>query len=431
MRRAFILLFLLVSCGSDPLPQPPQADWPGLAEKARMHQSLLESDFLSKEGWVCYRKPATIKGPVYSDLARQGEITGYQLCAEVSRYQATRSPDAVYNIHKILQGIEWLFKITAVKGLPARAMAPSVVVDPDWKWSSASHLLPDSDPMVNYHYRSDTPKEQVAVFLAGLSQVCRHLTEYPALTRRSSMLLGAMADHLYAHDQSLVGRHGQKTEGGDFPMWVIMLPGYGEWPLAHNALACLSAQVLAYDATKEDRFKLRSLELLSNDLMERLKPLRWSESNHDNDSLCFISAYSLLQSPSFSEREPLRQALRRLYRSVEGEKNVLWALMTYEHIPTTDVSWVRDSLRRFPPTKDGRPSLSTSEISRKWFACHGEASSESPLDVDRRIMSEFIWSACPFELPASDEPVGMSYAGTDYLYAYWLALRLGVIKPED
>ncbi|MGE4158230.1 MAG: hypothetical protein AB7F75_03955 [Planctomycetota bacterium] len=403
-----------------------------MAEKAVLYQISLEKEFLSKEGWVCYAKPSGIAGPYYDDLPRQGEITGYQLCAEVSRYQATRSPDAVYNIHRILQGIEWYFRITAVVGLPARAMAPSISVDPSWKWSSASHLLQESDPMVKYHYRSDTPKEQIAVFLVGLSQVCRHLKEYPALTRRSAVLLGAMADHLYRHYQSLVGRYGQKTEGGDFPMWVIMLPGYGELPLAHNALACLSAQILAHDATGESRYKLRALELLSNDLMERLKPMRWSTGNHDNDALCFLSAYSLLQSPNFSERELLRQAMRRLYRAVEGERNVLWALMTYEHLPSTDISWVRDALKRFPPSKHGRSVWPTDQIPRRWFTCHGAASAEDPLELDQRIMRDFVWTSCPLELADDNSEIkDQDIAGTDYLYAYWLALRLGVITSED
>ena len=54
------------------------------------------------------------------------------------------------------------------------------------------------------------------------------------------------------------------------------------------------------------------------------------------------------------------------------------------------------------------------------------------LPIEDRAVSSFMWKSCPYALEAGRLPKRtVEYAGVDYLLAYWMARRFGLVKAED
>jgi hypothetical protein len=428
-RCLLALLFLTLTACIQPIVGREQAFTAHLKldAKAENYQRITDAEFLSPEGWLCYRKDPTYAGLSYGNFTEQTNLSAMMLLAEIHRYKSTKNMDAIYNINKMIGGLELLFEVTGIKGYPARAMVPSSQVEISWKWNGAAPNRDFNDPMTRYHWRGETGKSELAHLTLCLAEACRELQDFPKLVTRGQKLLIEMANYFLQSNQTVIGVNGQVNPDGDLTGEVVLLPIFLEISLGFNhfiSMAIYSAAIDNCDDPVQRKVFEEGLQsLVDTGCLNNLEPLsaNWfSGRNFKNDNMAFLTGRVLLLSKSFPYKVKALRALQRLWKEVRHEKNVFWYLLICRQVDRE--SFYGEVMMNF---LNAYPDEKKSE-SVNFTALHESSGQRAP-DLNQRPIAAFIWSEDPLDV-AKKVARPQHYAAVDFLLAYWMARSSGLIK---
>ncbi|MBI4577816.1 MAG: hypothetical protein HY722_16265 [Planctomycetes bacterium] len=402
----------------------------GLAEKARLFEERLARRFLSSEGVLIYRRPSAapdaLAGAPYGDLADAAAWTGALLAAEAYRAGLRGDPEALGRVGHVLSGVECLLAVTGVRGLLARTVDPAPHPGAEWHRGAAPHE--------GLWWRGDVSRDQYAGVVFGLGAVLETVGD-PALRARAGEAAAAMADHLLDHGLAIVDVDGERTTHGDLRGRILGLP------IGVNALIDLAVLRVAWEGTGREPYRRAYRRLVCRGyprIAWWMKVQAFGRTNPSNDVMGFHALAVLLPREEDPEvRGDYGAALERAWSFVGEEGNALFAAV-YVAARGLDAARAaasaRETLRLFPLDRrafevDLRGAR---DIPRSfWRDRKGEAQASVALPVNLRGASSYQWKSSPYALRAAPGARGeLEYSGVDYLAAYWLARRAGVVDAD-
>jgi hypothetical protein len=409
-----------------------------LAAKADRFERHLDR-FMAPEGILLYRQPAADPGtnssppsPEYAALADAAIWSGALLGAESLRYAVTRDASALARVRSLANGLENLHRITGVRGLLARTLAPRTDNDPregqgDWRRGAT--------PFHAYLWKGDVSKDQYSGVVFGLG-LAAFLVDVPDVRATVAATAAAIADHLIEHDLKITEAGGETTTYGDLDGF------YGPVPIGLNALIALSAYKVAAFANPDTPRYTAAYDRLINDgyadAAYWTKAQILGKTNHNNDNMQWLAVLPLI----FLERDPaLRRAYERSiartfeYVRLEGNSFANFvAIAALGHDPA-----LRDdalhTLRLYPLERRVFP-VDASGDTRFHHTCldnrRGLPKADGPLPIHFRSASSWAWRDDPYALISPSATEGeIEYPAADYLLAYWLGRYLGSVTPRD
>jgi hypothetical protein len=407
----------------------------GLAEKADLFETELFERHVAPEGIVLYSiglRERAARPQHYGNLADAAYWTGCALASESVRYAVTGSPDALARAAQLVDGLSLLQRVTGVPGLLARTIDP----DPDdaairglqGVWFRAS------PPNERYWVKGDVSKDQYCGVSFGYATAYALLPEGETrdAIRRD---LGAIARYLDRNDLVIRDAEGRATTYAGLEAWI------GPVPLGPNALIALAIFSSAEDATGDAAISTRHRRLIREKYPEACAHAKFEafgKTNHSNDMMSFLGYYTVLRLESDpAVRAPILRGLDDIWDSVRGEHNALFAAIRCSQRPVDPATLadVRETLRLFPETKRvypvdnrGRADVPLSP----WTNRKGRPKAAVALPINQRPMASMYWKSDPCELAGDLDADGdQEYAGVDYLLAYWLARRHGLLDDDS
>jgi len=430
---------ILVACGNTgniTVKEQPYLSSLSLHEKASNFQLITESEFVSPEGLLCYKKPSGHKGYFYDNYDKQTSLTSMQILAEIHRYKSTLNMDAIYNLNKYIGGLERLFDVTNVSGYPARSMAPSDKVDINWKWHGADPSRNFSHPLTKYHWNGNASKDEMAHLVLTLSEACMCLDNFPRLQNRSRKLLLDLAEYFFDNYQNVIDINGQVAKEGDLTGEIVVIPMLFEISIGYNHFISMAIYTAAYDYCEDkklkDKFKKGIENIVNNGALNNLKPAtnqHVQNRDYTKDNMAFLTARVLLNSPSFEYKDKVLISIQDLWINVRDENNVFWYLLIKDQLNEGHEYSKRliKNLELFPDTKrEVSVDFSSRHKTRFFNNSNNEAVAvKAPLLNDRPI-NAFIWSADPYTVQKTVN-TSYDYAPVDFLVAYWMGRSTGLI----
>lgn len=441
-RRAFLISAALVAgCrpalslprgGRDLGPDPPPRPRDGrLRRKAEQFESAMEHH-LTPDGLVLTERLID-PDPADPLNAQDAAIwTGCYVAAEACRWLVTRDPGARARLDRSLRGLHLLQDATGVPGVLARmvkrAPAPVPGETPAWHQGVGD--------MAAYRWMGDVSVDQYAGVFFGYAAA--HEAVEDAATRAAiADRVGRLVDRLIDRGWRIVDADGRPTKHSDLSGGLLTEP--------LNALLALAFAKVAARVTDEPRFAEAYRVLTARGYARTAAVARdkWWEYlfgvNHSDNNLAYLGYYPLIRledDPGLLDQ--YRKGVTRAWRVVRVEGNPLFAFITQAvEAPgwRDDEALARavDTLARFPfPKRDEivRNSLRRG-ICRSWFDDRlGHPQACAPLPVDERPRSSFEWSSNPYRMDRMGDP-RVALAGVDYLLAYWLGRRHGILSDAD
>ena len=413
-------------------PTYPDAYAEPLAEKAARIEHHLVARHFSPEGLLVYRRADApfdaARADSYGRLSDQAMWTGALLAAWACKQAVTGAAVDRAQLVRALHGLRLLHDVTGTPGLLARAAYPAALGgQPD----ADEERHPAAAPHQGWHYRGDVSRDQYIGVLFGCATAAAALgidaargdAEIRDLLRT---LVVPIADRIWEHGLRLVDVDGQTTRHGDLRGFVWGLP------IGPNAALCLGVQRLAHRLSDAPRFGERYDELVRR---RYPRALPWTNfelvgmTNHNNDNMAMLGLYTLVHLES-GERLLRRyeRSLATLWGFTRHEGNALFHLVYASRfaLPPAARFDLCENLRLFPEDPRhlpvdlrGRP-----EVEPAWFRNRlGVAQNRTALPLHCRSRSNFVWTACPFQLVSEFVPPGLCASGVDFLLAYWMMRR--------
>ena len=398
------------------------------------------------------------------DSDNDGLWTSMYLGAEVFRYAATKSPEALENCRQSLDAMERLYTITRIKGFPARSFErrgfavsdigtpppgnPDVkqeypgnasvqspfeiwrhADDPEWDWKSTT----SSDEAIGH------------MFVFG---AIAELVDAPDLKNKAIKLMDALMQHIVEHDYYMIDWNGEPTKWGRWnPGYVNTRPeNVGDRKITSSNIT--SMLQTAYHFTGKAIYKQKALELLHQhgfleNLMRPMKEIGFAPAdadelsknlsdgwNHSDDEMYFLGYWGLYRyalndtlKAKFKEaildhweiERPEKEAAWNIFTAITGVKTFdLTEAATYlQQYPLDMVQWkVRNSQRKdivFVP--DNFRMQTITEV----------------LPVDELPINRHNTNL--FDLDGGDENGSYEYsAGDTWLLPYWMGRYLKIIS---
>lgn len=413
-----------------PLPQAPPHDGRLLAKALQFEAAM--TPHLTPEGLVLSERldPPDPHDPLNAQDA--AIWTGCYVAAEAFRWTATRDPAAAERLGRSLAGLHLLHDATGVPGVLARmvkrASGPIPREHPTWHQGSG--------PWRAYRWMGDVSVDQYAGVFFGYAAAFEALED--GLRRQEiAQRVAALVDRLITHEWRIVDADGRPTKHSDLAGGALTEP--------LNSLLALSFAKVAVAITQAERFVRAYATLIDRGYGRAAVRARdpWWEYlfgvNHSDNNLAYLGLYPLIR----LERDPellalYREALRRVWGVVRTEGNPFFAFITMageEHgwRDDTALALAMDTLARFPfPKRDETVVNSTRrDLCRAWFDDrHGAPQACRPVPVNERPRSSFEWASNPYRLDRRGDPRA-SLAGVDYLVAYWLGRRHGLLSDAQ
>jgi len=258
------------------------------------------------------------------DSDNDGLWTSMYLGAEVFRYAATKSPEALENCRESLDAMERLYTITHIKGFPARSferkgyeisdvatspngdktpsggnagVQPPFEIwrhseDPEWDWKSTT----SSDEAIGH------------MFVFG---VIAELIDVPDIKNKAIRLMDALMQHIVDHRMYMVDWNGEPTTWGRWnPEYVNARPKtVGDRKITSSNI--ISMLQTAYHFTHKNIYKEKALELMNKygyleNLMRSMKEIGRAPAdadalskelsdgwNHSDDEMYFLGYWGL------------------------------------------------------------------------------------------------------------------------------------------
>ncbi len=366
----------------------------------------------------------TILDPVYADpnsdqivgYSRCGDSaiwTGHYLAAEAFRYNVTQSPDALANIRAAVRGIRALVDITGTN-LLARCFVP--VASPYAQWitqaeaSNGVHTSSLND--VPHYWIGNTSRDQYCGVFFGLA-VAFDLVDNEGVRSEVSALGTRMLDFLIGNG------------------WSVVMP---DGTASTSFLGRADQQLTLLQIGRRlnpDRFSstyglYRFLEAGSAGTPIAFEVLD-DHHSYFKFNLDTINFYNLIRLESSSYRVFYDQAYDVLRRTTDDHGNPHFNMIDRALRGANAVrdeatrEYLRDWLLR--PVRD--PYFDR----RADFPACGTDQACSPLPIQDRVTTDFLWQRSPFLLVGGGEGT-IEGAGIDYILPYWMGRYYGVISTD-
>lgn len=275
---------------------------------------------------------------ILEDSDNDGLWTSMYLGAEVFRYAATHSPEALQNCRESMDAMERLYSINPVPGFPARSFERRGYKYSDEAWRRADN--PEWD------WKSTTSSDEAIghIFVFG---AMAELVDDPNLKSRAIRLIDTLMGHIVKHRLYMVDWNGKPTTWGRWnPEYTNARPkNVGDRKItSSNIMAMLQT---AYHFTHKEIYKQTALDLLQkhgylDNLMRPMKEIGYAPAgsdelsrelsdgwNHSDDEMYFLGYWGLY-------RYALNDTLKRKFRDAivdhweieRPEKEGAWDLFT-------------------------------------------------------------------------------------------------------
>ena len=356
--------------------------------------------------------------PNYSEIvnyARAGDSaiwTGHYLAAEAFRYQVTRSPDALDNVWRALRGIRSLIDITGTDVL-ARCLVPA-----DSPYAAAIQQDEGGHGIYfttfegqTYFWIGNTSRDQYSGVMFGLS-VAYDLVDDPA------------ARDFIRHDVTRILnyllRHG----------WNVVMPdGSVSTTFLHRPDQRLSFLQVAR-RINPSRFAL--IYAIYRSVFASVVSLPIIFDNIDDHesyfkfNLNYINLYNLVRLEGAGS--PFRAVYLNAYDTLRHRTgthgnahfNMVDRGLKGEEVARDEETGVLLDLWLQRPRRDY-----FSDLRATYPAC-GENRACSPVPINERMNTDFLWQRTPFQLFGGG--IGtIETAAIDYILPYWMARYYGVL----
>ena len=415
---------------------------------------------------------ATISGMKNGDITtgsledsdNDGLWTSMYLGAEVFRYAATKSPEALQNCRESLDAMERLYTINSLKGFPSRSFErrgyeisdvhKTNKTDTSLKQEYAGNAGVQSPFEVWRHaddaewdWKSTTSSDEAIGHMFVFGAIAE-LIDDPAIKNKAIKLMDALMQHIVDHEMYLVDWNGKPTLWGRWnPEYVNARPKVvGDRKITSSNIT--SMLQTAYHFTHKKIYKEKALELLYKygyleNLMRPMKDIGYAPDdadalskdlsdgwNHSDDEMYFLGYWGLYRYAlndtlknkfraaildHWQIERPEKEGAWDIFTAITGVKNfdlneAIWYLQKY---PMDLIDWkVKNSERKdidFIPQNFRRQSIK-------------EVLPPDELPVSRHNSNRF-------DLNGGDENGSAEYsAGDIWLLPYWMGRYFGMIS---
>ncbi len=400
------------------------------------------------------------------DSDNDGLWTSMYLGAEVFRYAATHSPEALANCKESLDAMERLYTINPLKGFPSRSFErrgyeisdvpqPAQTVNPELKQEypgnaggndSAGPWKHAPDPQ--WDWKSTTSSDEAIGHMFVFGAIAE-LIDVPEIKNKAIQLMDALMQHIVDHDMYLIDWNGKPTKWGRWnPEYVNARPKVvGDRKITSSNI--VSMLQTAYHFTGKKVFKDKALELMNKygfleNLMRPMKDISYAPAdadelskdlsdgwNHSDDEMYFLGYWGLYKyALNDTLKAKFKAAILDHWQIERPEKEGAWNIFTaitgvnqfdlneavwyLQHYPMDLISWhVKNSDRKdieFIPANFRNQTIK-------------DVLPPDELPIERH-------NANRFQLDGGDESAEYS-AGDIWLLPYWMARYLKVISAAE
>jgi len=374
------------------------------------------------------------------DSDNDGLWTSMYLGAEVFRYAATKSPEALENCKESLDAMERLYMVNPLRGFPSRSFERKgyavsdtqvwkIAKDTEWVWKSTT----SSDEAIGH------------MFVFG---AIAELIDIPEIRNKAIRLMDGLMEHIVEHDMYLIDWNGKPTMWGRWnPEYVNARPVVvGDRKITSSNIVSMLQTV--YHFTGKKIYKEKALELMSKygyleNLMRPMKTIGQAPDdadvlskdlsdgwNHSDDEMYFLGYWGLYRyALNDTLKKKFRDAIIDHWQIERPEKEGAWDIFTaitgiphfdldeavwyLQKYPLDMINWrVKNSERRdiqFIPQNFRRQTIK-------------EVLPPDELPIERH-------NANRFDLDGGNENGGAeNSAGDIWLLPYWMGRYLQVIS---
>jgi hypothetical protein len=394
------------------------------------------------------------------DSDNDGLWTSMYLGAEVFRYAATRSSEALENVRESLDAMEQLYTVNSLKGFPSRSF--------ERRGYEISDVSPDSPSGGNAGVRSarsvwrpsqnqqwdwkSTTSSDEAIGHMFVFGVIAELIPDADIRNKAIRLMDALMQHIVDHDLYMVDWNGKPTAWGRWnPEYVNARPKMvGDRKITSSNI--ISMLQTAYHFTGKNIYREKALELMykygylenltrpmdsigpAPDDADSLSKLLSDGWNHSDDEMYFVGYWGLYRyALNDTLKQKFKAAILDHWQAERPEKEAAWDIFTaitgVRQFDLDEAVWyLRDyplDLIDWKVTNSERRDLDY--LPRNF---RGQTVTEvlppDELPINRH-------NANRFELDGGDENGGAEYsAGDIWLLPYWMGRYLQVISvPQN
>ena len=294
------------------------------------------------------------------DSDNDGLWTSMYLGAEVFRYAATKSSEALENCRESLDAMERLYTINSLKGFPSRSFERKgyaqsdiqvwrVAKDSEWVWKSTT----SSDEAIGH------------MFVFG---AIAELIDVPEIKNKAIKLMDALMGHIVEHEMYMIDWNGEPTLWGRWnPEYVNARPIIvGDRKITSSNI--VSMLQTAYHFTGKKIYKDKALELMSKygyleNLMRPMKSIGRAPDdadvlskelsdgwNHSDDEMYFVGYWGLYRyALNDTLKRKFKEAIIDHWQIERPEKEGAWDIFAaITGIPQFDLSAAVWYLQKYP-----------------------------------------------------------------------------------
>ncbi len=413
-----------------------------LSEKASYYEQQVRQRHirLGFNATITQMKNGDVNTGSLEDSDNDGLWTSMYLGAEVFRYAATKSPEALQNCRESLDAMERLYTVTSLKGFPARSFERK-----GFEVSDVKEWQPAENPQ--WDWKSTTSSDEAVGHMFVFGAIAE-LIDVPEIKNKAIRLMDALMGHIVEHEFYMIDFNGKPTRWGRWnPEYVNAMPtNVGDRKITSSNIT--SMLQTAYHFTGKKIYREKALELLNKygyleNLMRPMKEIGEAPENatdlaknlsdgwnHSDDEMYFLaywglyryalndtlkSKYKVAILDHWQIERPEKEAAWNLFTAVTGVKQFdlkesVWYLQKY---PLDMIEWkVNNSERkdvRFLPKNFRNQTLA-------------EVLPPDELPINRHNSNRF-------DLDGGDDNGTTEYsAGDIWLLPYWLGRYLKVIS---
>jgi hypothetical protein len=302
-----------------------------------------------RERHIRYGLNASLVGMNHGNLSKgylkdsdnDGLWTAMYLGAEIFRYAATKSDEALQNCSESLDAIEKLYSVSAIPGFPARSFERSGNME---KLSDSVRWQHSQDP--GWDWKSTTSSDEAIGHIFALGAMAELIGVEP-LKSRAIHLIDNLMQYILDHDLYMVDYDKKPTTLGKWdPETINSHPTIaGDRKItSSNIIAMLQT---AYQFTHKENYKEKALELMEkNGYLDNLMhpmgdigiaPATSSELskngsdtwNHSDDQLYFLGYWGLYRYAFNNDlKAKYKEAIIDHWKIERPEKDGAWNIFT-------------------------------------------------------------------------------------------------------
>ena len=362
-----------------------------------------------------FMSPASNTIVAYTRGADSAIWTGHYLAAEAFRYKVTGAADALANVRTALQGLSSLRLVTG-NGVLARCLMPT-----SWPFATsitteeASHgVFTGTINGQTYYWIGGTSRDQYSGVFFGLG-VAYDMVNDPQVR-------ALISTEVTAHLNFLLN-HGWAVVMPDFSISTVFL-GRADQQLSFLQVG-RHVNPAQFDSTYQSyRAKYASLVIVPL-FIESLD----TNGSYFKFNIDEINLYNLIRLEDVKHyRKTYLRAYRVIHRAIQSHQNAHF-----------------DMIDRALSGPDSARDSETASLLQGWllrpkrdvfvdntgkFPACGPNRACSPIPVQDRPTTDFLWQRGPFDLTGGGAGT-IESAGIDYILPYWMARSYGVIPAVN